>query len=61
MMFLNSLKAKNLKNKKRATWQKNGFLVYHLNNGYWLTYFGFSQNFNTIKEVKNHITNYLKN
>lgn len=57
MNFLKTLKAKNLKNKPRNTWQKNGFLVHHLNNGYWLSYFNFSKNFNTIAEVKNHIKN----
>jgi hypothetical protein len=60
MNFLKSLKVKNLKNQPRKYWKKNGFFVQHLNNGYWLTYFNFSSNFNTIGEVKLHIKQYLK-
>ena len=57
MKFLNSLKAKNLKNKPRNYWLQNGYHVQHLKNGYWLTYFNYSKNFNTIGGVKNHIKN----
>lgn len=57
MTFLNSLKAKNLKNHPRNYWQKNGYHVSHLANGYWLTYYNYSQNFNTLTELKNHIKN----
>ena len=52
---MKTLKAKNLKNKPRNYWQKYGFTVFHLSNGYWLNCFNYSNNFNTIKEVKNQI------
>jgi hypothetical protein len=58
-MNLTTLKAKNLKNKPRNYWQKNGFHVSHLFNGYWLTFYNYSKNFNTLQEVKNKINEVL--
>ena len=60
-MNLDSLKARNLKNKPRETWAKGGFTVYHLHNGYWLSCFEFREQFNTIREVKERIKKYFKN
>ena len=57
---MKTLKAANLKNKPRNIWQKYGFVVYHLHNGYWISSFNYSENFNTISEVKNKI-NQLRN
>jgi len=56
---MKTLKANNLKHKPRNYWQKNGFHVSWLHNGYWLTSYNYSQNFNTIKEVKQQIRNIL--
>ena len=52
---MKTLKAANLKNKPRNIWQKYGFAVYHLHNGYWISSFNYSRNFNTISEVKKAI------
>ena len=58
-MDLTGLKSSNLKNKPRNYWTKGGFHVQHLWNGYWLTCYNYSSNFNTIGEVKNKIKTLL--
>ena len=57
---MKTLKAKNLKDQPRNYWKKYGFIVNHLHNGYWLTCYNYSHNFNTIGEVKKQI-NILRN
>jgi len=52
---MKTLKAKNLKNKPRNYWKKYGCMVNWLANGYWLTAYNYSQNFNTLSEVKKEI------
>ena len=55
MTFLNTLKARDLKNQPRNYWKMNGFHVQHLSNGYWLTAFNYSDCFKTMGELKNYI------
>ena len=57
---MRTLKASNLKNKPRNYWKKYGFKVQWLHNGYWLTGYNYSQNFNTIGDVKKEIKKQLK-
>ena len=59
-MNLNTLKAKNLKNNPRNYWIKAGFHVCWMHNGYWLTTYNYSNNFNTIGQLKNEIKTILK-
>ena len=47
-MDLSSLKACSFKNRKNYFWAKNGFLVNKLHNGYWLTSYNYSGQFNTM-------------
>ena len=55
---MKTLKAKNLKNKPRNFWKKNGWHVMHLHNCYLLTGYNYSKKFKTISELKETINNF---